>query len=120
MTEIKMFDLSQLSHHDKIINLVAAILILKFPKLTRQEIEVMFTLDDLKQTRVYLDAKQEGERQKAESLVLRQLNRRLGKLDSHFSKAVEKLEIAQLDDLAEALLDFTDVTDLERWLEKAK
>jgi predicted transposase YdaD len=36
----------------------------------------MFTLSDLKQTRVYQDARLEGELEKAHSLVLRQLNRR--------------------------------------------
>ena len=78
----------------------------------------MFTIGDLKQTRVYQDAKQEGEKQKAQSLVLRLLTRRLGNLDSNLTQAIANLEIAQLDELAEALLDFTDVSDLEGWLKK--
>jgi Domain of unknown function (DUF4351) len=53
-------------------------------------------------------------------MILRLLTRRLGKLDSRLTQVVEKLEIAQLDELAEALLDFTNATDLEGWLEKAK
>ncbi len=104
------------------LKLIETILVYKFPKLTRQELEAMFTISDLKQTRVYQDAKQEGrqegERQKARSLVLRQLTRRLGSLDSDLTQAVENLEIAQLDELAEALLDFTDVNDLQGWLQK--
>jgi Domain of unknown function (DUF4351) len=42
----------------------------------------------------------------------------LGKLGSRPIDSVKKLEITQLDELAEALLDFTDVTDLESWLKK--
>jgi predicted transposase YdaD len=45
---------------DTIFCQLLTILVYKFPKLTRQEIEVMFTIGDLKQTRVYQDAKQEG------------------------------------------------------------
>jgi len=36
------------------------VLVYKFPQLTREEIQAMFTIDDLKQTRYYQDAKQEG------------------------------------------------------------
>lgn len=43
-----------------IIKLVSTIMLYKFPKLTRDEIESMFTISDLKQTRVYKDAVQEG------------------------------------------------------------
>jgi predicted transposase YdaD len=43
-----------------IIKLVSTIMLYKFPNLTREEIESMFTVSDLKQTRVYKDAVQEG------------------------------------------------------------
>jgi predicted transposase YdaD len=36
------------------------VLVYKFPQLSRQEIEAMFTLDDLKHTHVYQEAEQEG------------------------------------------------------------
>jgi predicted transposase/invertase (TIGR01784 family) len=105
---------------EKILKLIETVLVYKFPKLTRQELEAMFTLSDLKQTRVYQDALLEGEAQKAQSLVLRQLTRRLGKLDSDLTQAIAKLEVSQLDELAEALLDFTNVADLKSWLKKGK
>lgn len=44
----------------KIIKLIETILVYKFPRLSRQEIEAMFSLSDLKQTRVYQEAKEEG------------------------------------------------------------
>lgn len=44
-----------------IIELVEAVLVAKFKKLSREEIEAMFALSDLKNTRVYQDALKEGE-----------------------------------------------------------
>ncbi|MEW5860402.1 MAG: Rpn family recombination-promoting nuclease/putative transposase [Cyanobacteriota bacterium] len=44
----------------KIIELIETILVYKFPRVSRQEIEAMFGLSDLKQTRVYQEAKEEG------------------------------------------------------------
>ncbi len=96
----------------EILKLVETILIGKFPKLTRSEIEAMFTMNDLKQTRVYQEGRHEGEI----SLVLRQLNRRFGKLNDRFTNLIENLEITQIEELADQLLDFKSVTDLENWL----
>ncbi|MFM7887306.1 MAG: DUF2887 domain-containing protein [Pseudanabaena sp.] len=44
-----------------IMELVEAVLVSKFKNLSREEIEAMFTLSDIKNTRVYQDALQEGE-----------------------------------------------------------
>ncbi len=44
----------------KVIELIETILVYKFTKLSRKEIEAMFGLSDLKQTRVYQEAKEEG------------------------------------------------------------
>ena len=65
--------------------------------------------DSLKQTRFY----QEG----IEELVLRQLNRRVGELSPTLKTQIEALPIEHLEDLGEALLDFTDRADLVSWLQ---
>ncbi|KZL48342.1 flagellar assembly protein H [Nodularia spumigena CENA596] len=44
----------------QLLQLIETILVYKFPKMNRKEIEEMFGLSDLKQTRVYQEAKQEG------------------------------------------------------------
>ncbi|MBW4618286.1 MAG: Rpn family recombination-promoting nuclease/putative transposase [Cyanosarcina radialis HA8281-LM2] len=44
----------------ELLELIETILVYKFPKMTRKEIETMFGLSDLKQTRVYQEAKEEG------------------------------------------------------------
>jgi predicted transposase YdaD len=45
---------------DNVVEFIEAVLVYKFPKLSRQEVEAMFTHSDLKKTRVYQDAVQEG------------------------------------------------------------
>jgi len=44
----------------KVIELIESILVYKFINLSRQEIETMFGLSDLKQSKVYQEAKEEG------------------------------------------------------------
>jgi predicted transposase/invertase (TIGR01784 family) len=45
---------------EKFIELIETILVYKFSKLSREDIAAMLRLDDLKQTRVYRDALEEG------------------------------------------------------------
>jgi len=59
---------------------------------------------------------QRGE-QRQRSLILRQLNRRVGEVPESAQQRVERLTIAQLEALGEALLDFEQLADLLRWLE---
>lgn len=60
---------------------------------------------------------QQGLKQEAVSLILRQLSRRLGELNSQLEERIQQLSILQLEELAEALLDFSDAPDLIAWLE---
>lgn len=63
---------------------------------------------------------QEGEQRGEQRLVLRQLNRRFGEIDSALIERIQGLSIEQLESLAEALLDFTAIADLEAWLSAGK
>jgi predicted transposase YdaD len=80
----------------------------------------MFLLSDLKQTRVYQDAKQEGRQEGEEAgevrLVLRLLSKRFGKIGDRRIEVINGLTLEQLDDLGDALLDFGNITDLDNWL----
>ncbi len=49
----------------QLIELIETILVYKFPTMSREEIESMFGLSDLKQTRVYQEGKQEGKQEGA-------------------------------------------------------
>jgi hypothetical protein len=52
-------------------------------------------------------------------LVLRLLSRRLGQLDGDLETRLRTLTLLQLEALADALLDFTTLSDLEAWLSQA-
>ncbi len=88
----------------KIIELVETVLIYKFPDLSRQEIEQMLGLSELKQTRVYQEALEEGlqqGRQEGElAVVLKQLTRRLGTIEPELRSQIQQLSSAQVEELA--------------------
>ncbi|NEO61929.1 MAG: DUF4351 domain-containing protein, partial [Moorea sp. SIO4G2] len=58
----------------------------------------------------------EGRQEEGYSIVIRQLTRRFGSVDDQLQQGIEKLSVAQLEELSEALLDFETVTDLTVWL----
>ncbi|MEC4895440.1 MAG: DUF4351 domain-containing protein [Oscillatoria sp. PMC 1051.18] len=60
----------------------------------------------------------EGLQQEARSLVMRLILRRFGTIESELEAQIEQLSLSQLEELAEALLDFTALTDLTNWLDR--
>ena len=103
------------------LDLVEAILVNKFPKLSIEDIQRMLDLReaDVTQTRFYQEVlqigRQEGEQQGETNMVLRQLTRRCGGLAPNQVKKVRSLSLTQLESLGEALLDFNNLSDLENW-----
>jgi hypothetical protein len=53
-------------------------------------------------------------------LVLRLLARRLGALSAAQQKSIRKLPLSKIEELGEALLDFTSRDDLARWFRAKK
>jgi predicted transposase YdaD len=107
-----------------IMEMIGTIMVYQFTNLSRQEIVAMLGLE-LKDTRVYREAKEEGREQGREegrhqeaiNLVLRQLSRRCGTLSANLSQSIASLPVTVLEELSEALLDFTSLADLTNWLE---
>ena len=60
---------------------------------------------------------QQGVQQGEVALVMRQLSRRFGQISPELEQQIHRLSTDQLEALGEALLDFSDVTDLQSWLE---
>jgi predicted transposase/invertase (TIGR01784 family) len=107
------------NEQEKILQLIQTVLVYKLKNLTREEIEKMFTLDDLRKTRYFQDVKQEGIQEGIEkeiNLVIRQLKRKLGSLSPELEVKVRSLSLTNLEDLGEALLDFSSLQDLISWL----
>lgn len=98
-----------------IMELITTIMVYKFEDKSQREIEEMLGIT-LQQTRVYREIKEEGREVEARSLILRQLTRRVGELPQEVRSQVESLSLEQLENLGEALLDFTSMTDLNSWL----
>ena len=122
-----------------IMEMLTSIMIYKFNTLSRSEVEEMLGTS-LEKTRVYQEAKAEGEiigeargeiigeargeiigeargeMKGQRSLVLLLLNRKFGKLSSRTQKTIEALELVKLEALAIALLDLTTIDSLEAWL----
>jgi len=60
---------------------------------------------------------EQGKQQEGTALTLRLLTRRIGAVPPELQERIRSLSIAQLEDLAEALLDFSQPADLVNWLE---
>jgi predicted transposase/invertase (TIGR01784 family) len=113
-----------------ILELLETVLVYKFAELSREEIEAMFGLSELKQTRVYQEAREEGKlegkvegklegkHEEATSMVIRQLRRkfRLIILPTPIEAQIRTLTLEQVETLADTLLEFGSLPDLERWL----
>ncbi len=114
-----------------IISLLSTIIVYKFSNLSRDEVDAMLGIE-LQQTRVYQEARLEGkaegetigeakglERGRTEgeqALVLKLLTRKLGKINPQLRSRISSLKIEQVESLGEALLDFSQIADLEAWL----
>ncbi|MEH2320095.1 DUF4351 domain-containing protein [Nostoc sp.] len=80
-------------------------------ELEEDDRELIMRLEPLYQ-RDREQAVQSGEQR----LVLRLLNRRIGEINASLIERIKGLSIEQLENLGEALLDFSSVADLETWL----
>jgi predicted transposase/invertase (TIGR01784 family) len=96
-----------------IINLLSTIIVYKFSNLSRDEVDAVLGIE-LQQTRVYQEAKADGE----QTLVLKQLTRKLGTITPEVRAQVNSLNIEQLESLGEDLLDFSQMSDLLAWLDR--
>ena len=88
---------------------------LRFEKgLIRQ----LLSEDIMQESVIYQDIWQKGEQKGEERTIIRQLNRRFGEINPSLIDRIKLLPIENLDMLAEALLDFSALSDLNAWLEQ--
>jgi predicted transposase/invertase (TIGR01784 family) len=108
----------------EVVKFIETVLVYKFPRLSRQEIEKMFTQTDLKKTRVYQEALEEGLQLGEQrgllkgqaAILVRQLTRKFGQVSPRLKTRVSKLSAVQLENLAEAIFDLETIADLNAWL----
>ncbi|OKH50365.1 hypothetical protein NIES2101_19490 [Calothrix sp. HK-06] len=76
---------------ERILELIDKILVYKFPKLSRQELEAMFGLDDLKQTRYFQDVMEEGGLKNARKYILSVLETRFANVPQDIGKTLNSI-----------------------------
>lgn len=100
-----------------IIDIVTSIMVYKLANSSRAEIEAMLGLNLTEEPRAIREAKEEGREEGILAVVIRQLTRRLQQdLSEAMRSRLATLPLPVLEDLSEALLDFTTLVDLENWL----
>ena len=102
-----------------IIEMITTIMMYKFEKLTLREVEVMLGIS-LEKSRAYREIKQEGIEQATLNLVIRLLTKRFGELSAEIRGSISALPLPVMENLSEALLDFTSLNDLQNWLAAVK
>ena len=94
----------------------------KLPLVNRQEIEKMFSLSDVRDTKVYQEALEEGREEgklvAKQNLILSQLNLKIAKISPSIEAEVKQFNLTELDNLALALFNCSNVENLKQWLNK--
>lgn len=137
LVEKAQAEVTNVSLQQEVLDLIETIVLYKLPSLSRQELIRMFGLREMKRTRYYQEVKeevleeykeevleevreevrQEVRQEEALWLIYRLLPRRIGAVNSQLREQIRLLSIEQLENLAEALLDFSSEADLVAWLQ---
>jgi predicted transposase/invertase (TIGR01784 family) len=113
-------------------NLAAASSVLAGLVLNKQVIQRLLRRDLMRESVIYQEWREEARQELRQevreevrqeerlagerSLILRQLTRKVGEVPIPTRSQIEALSITQLEDLAEALLNFATLADLREWL----
>jgi hypothetical protein len=106
--------------------LIATFMWKRLPHLPLEEIMTIagIELAELSETRAYQDiltkgreeGLEKGGQREAAVLVLKQLQRRFGEMTAEQASSIRGLRTAELEELAEVLLEFRSAADLAAWL----
>lgn len=108
-------------------NVSACVMIIAGLKFDNALIHQFFREEVMRESTIYQEIIQQGikegvqqglqqGRQAEVTLILRQLNRRIGEINSELLAKIQFLSFAKLEELGEALLDFSPEADLVNWL----
>jgi predicted transposase/invertase (TIGR01784 family) len=86
---------------NQLLELIETIVIYKFPRLSYEEIKTMLNLEEIKQTRVYQDAKEEG---KAEGIKQGRLAQKIATISLLQELGLNIEQIAQRLEIEETLV----------------
>ena len=77
----------------------------------------LFSKGIMRESVIYQEIVEEGKQEEALSFVMRLLTRRLGTVEPELEAQIRELATQELEDLGEALLDFSEPADLDAWLQ---
>jgi predicted transposase/invertase (TIGR01784 family) len=105
-------------------NVMASSAILAGLVLKQDVIQRIFRSDIMKESVIYQEIRAEaiaegeviGRQNEVRSLLLRLLSKKFGTLSDRYQTQISNLSLEQMESLSEALLDFTHLNDLDRWL----
>ena len=80
-------------------------------------IRQLFSEEIMRESVIYQDILEEGKREEALTYTMRLLKRRLVTVEPELEQQISRLSITQLENLGEALLDFSSPADLVTWLQ---
>lgn len=93
-------------------------------KFNKNLIRQFFREEIMQESVIYQEILQKGLQQGVQqgelAVIVRQLTRRIGTVPQEIRSLIEVLPLPQLENLAEALLDFTNLSDLVAWVEANK
>lgn len=95
-------------------NIASCVEILAGLRFDKDLVRQFLREDIMKESVIYQDIVQK----EAFKLISRQLKRRFGDIDASLVEQVRNLSAEQLEDLAEELLDFSELADLAVWVEQ--
>ena len=116
--------IDMIEENDERQNISACTQILAGLRFKKDLIQHLFREEIMQESVIYQDILQKGEQrglqrgkqEEALALIMRQLARRLGAIAPQLEDQIRGLSVPQLEDLGEALLDFSSETDLTSWL----
>ncbi|MEH2463353.1 DUF4351 domain-containing protein [Nostoc sp.] len=101
-------------------NISACVQVLAGLRFDKSLITQLFREEIMQESVIYQDILQKGEergkKQEALQLIMRLLTRRFGAIELEMQEQISTLSITQLEELAEALLDFSSQRDLVNYL----
>ncbi|MEH2377453.1 MAG: DUF4351 domain-containing protein [Nostoc sp.] len=105
-------------------NISACVQVLAGLRFDKNVIKQLFREEIMQESVIYQDILQKGlqqgeergKKQEALQLIMRLLTRRFGAIEPEIEQQIRTLSIAQLEELAEALLDFSSQSDLVNYL----
>lgn len=97
-------------------NISACIELLARLRFEKSLIQQFLREDLMRESPLYQEILQQGLQQGESTLIMRLLARQLGGVAPELRSRIQQLPIPQLEERAEALLDFSETQDLVTWL----